>query len=817
MLKNYIKIALRNLLKNKVFSLINILGLSIGMACCMLILLWVQHELSYDRHHDRPEDLYRVWTTLIFQGEEKDFAGTPTPMGPTLKAEYPEVQTMVRILEPLGESQSMIQLRNSNGEVMNSFYEDNGYLVDSTFFDLFKYEFIEGNPKTALTEPNTVVLSEEIARKLFPNKSAMGEIIRISNSNGDVDFSVTGIFAEPENPTHIPGRFYMSLYSGDLWGYMRTVTDFAGNNFLKTYIRLKPGTDGQAFEAKLPAFIEKYAAEDLKNAGMGKIQHIQPVTDIHLRSNLEFEFPNQGSISYVYILASIAILTLLIACINFMNLSTARSGTRAAEVGIRKVMGAEKQSLIRQFIGESVFISLLSLLIAIVTVEVFLPTFNRLTGKELSLLSEPSGLLWFVGIALLTGLLAGSYPAFYLSSFNPTTVLKGKLTNSLSATALRRGLVVFQFIISIVLIVASLFINQQMDYLQNRDLGFEKEQQVVLPLRSINAKRNAQTLKEEILRNAQINSATLASTHPGIPVPYDLPLFAEGQTNNDANVVRVNHTDYDFAKTMGIDLVAGRFFSRDFPADSVNRIVVNEAAVESFGYNSPEEIIGKPLFIEFSGNRFTLEAIGVMKDFNFESLHKEVTPYGILLSTNNFAVPPGYLIVNTAQGNISSTLSTLESTWKNINSGEPYEYSFLDEEFQKNYEAEQRISSIIWYFTFIAIFISCLGLFGLAAFTAERRMKEIGIRKVLGASVANILMLLSKEFVFLVLVAFLIATPIAWYGANRWLETFAYRIDVQWWVFAVAGVMALAIAIFTISFQAVRAAVDNPIDSLRSE
>ncbi|MBK7871014.1 MAG: ABC transporter permease [Saprospiraceae bacterium] len=817
MLKNYIKIALRNLLKNKVFSLINILGLSIGMACCMTILLWVKHELSYDKHHEQAENLYRVWTTLLIQDDVLDFAGTPTPMGPTLKLEYPEVQTMTRLLAPLGESQSILQLRNSTGEVTESFYEDNGYMVDSTFFDIFKYDFIEGNPKTVLTEPNTVVLSEEIAEKLFPGKNAMGEMVRISNSNGDVDFRITGVFATPKKPTHIPGRFYMSLYSGNIWEYMRTVTNMAGNNFLKTYIRLKPGSDGKAFEAKLPAFLEKYAAEDLKNAGMNKIQHVQPITDIHLHSNLEYEFPNTGNINYVYILASIALLTLLIACINFMNLSTARSGTRAAEVGIRKVMGAEKQRLIRQFIGESMIISLFSLLIAIVTVEVFLPVFNQMTGKELSLLAQPSGLLWFVGIALITGLLAGSYPAFYLFFFNPTTVLKGKLTNSLSATTLRRGMVVFQFIISIVLIAASLFINQQMDYIQNRNLGFNKDQQVIIPLRSGNAKRTSQALKDEVIRSTQVKAATLASTYPGIPIPFDLPLFAEGQTNNDFKVVRVNHADADYAKTLALEMVAGRFFSPDFPADSTNRLVINEAAVKGFGFPSSEEAIGKSLFIEFGDTRFTFEVVGVMKDFNFESLHKEVTPHGIILPTNSFAQPPGYLLVNTNAENISGALSKLENAWRSNNPDEPFEYSFLDEDFQKNYEAEQRISSIIWYFTFIAIFISCLGLFGLAAFTAERRTKEIGIRKVLGASVSSIVTLLSKEFLLLVTIAFLIATPIAWYGANRWLEGFAYRIPIQWWVFAIAGILALAIALFTISFQAIRAAVANPVESLKNE
>ncbi|MDX1940725.1 MAG: ABC transporter permease, partial [Saprospiraceae bacterium] len=703
------------------------------------------------------------------------------------------------------------------GKVSESFYETDGYAVDSSFFDIFKYDFTEGNPKTALTEPNMVVLTESMAKKIFPNQSAINQTIRISNTIGNLDYRVTGVVKDPKNPSHLNGHFFMSIYSGEIGEFVRDVTNMANNNFLYTYIRLKPGSDAAALERKFPAFVEKYAGKDLAGAGFQKKQFLQAVPAIHLHSDVDFEIGKQGDIKLVYILASIAILTLLIACINFMNLSTARSGTRANEVGIRKVMGAEKSNLIRQFIGESMLISLLSLLIAVVLVEIMLPTFNRVTGKELSLIAQPLDLLWFVAIALITGLLAGSYPAFYLSSFNPVTVLKGKLANTFSAVALRRGLVVFQFIISICLITGSLFINKQMNFLQNEDLGFEKEHQVVIPLRTETAEQICEAFKNELLRNPAIQNATAVTSHPGQAVVNDRMLYKQGQSREQAKRVVMNFVDYDYLQTINIQLNAGRFLSREFPADTTNRIVVNETTIRELGFKNAEEAVGQSLYFDWQGSTTPYEIIGVIKDFHHESLHNAITPYGMMLVNGENSPSPNYLIVHAQTNNMKNLLSLLEKSWKTLNPNEPFEYEFLNEAFQKNYETEQRISSILQYFTLFAIFISCLGLFGLAAFTAERRTKEIGIRKVLGASVGSIVTLLSREFLLLVGIAFLIATPIAWYAANRWLEGFAYRIPVQWWVFAIAGMLALAIALFTISFQAIRAAVANPVESLKNE
>lgn len=816
MLQNYFKIALRNLLKNKVFSLINVFGLSIGMACCMIILLWVKHELSYDKHHVNAENLYGVGTIFINQGEEKRTAGTPAPLGPNLVLEFPEIQKMTRLFISFNEDKSIVQLLKDS-IINESFYETNGYAVDSTFFDIFNHDFLEGNPKTALTEPNTVVLTEPMAKKLFGNQNAINQMVRISNTIGTIDYRVTGVVKKSKNPSHLDGYFFMSIYSGAIGDFVRDVTDMANNNFMYTYIRLKPGTDAAALEKKFPAFIEKYASADLAAVGFQKKQFLQPLPAIHLSAAIGYEATTPGNITFVYILASIALLTLLIACINFMNLSTARSGTRANEVGIRKVMGAEKNNLIGQFIGESMLISLLSLLIAVVMVELSLPVFNQLTGKELSLIAQPLDLLWFVAIALITGLLAGSYPAFYLSSFNPVTVLKGKLANSFSAMALRRGLVIFQFVISICLITASLFIGKQMRYLQNQELGFEQDQQIIIPLRTQNAKQISQTLRDEIVRNPTVRSATAATSYPGVPVISDRMMYKKGQNRELAKSVRFNYVDHDYLQSLNIQLAAGRFFSREFPADTVNRIVVNEATLRELGFTKEEEVVGQSLYFDWGGNTTLYEIIGVIKDFHFQSLHNKILPYAMKLFNDSNTPNPNFLIIYTSTNTTKSLLNSLEKTWKSLNPNEPFEYEFLKEAFQKNYETEQRISSLIGYFTLFAIFISCLGLFGLAAFTAERRTKEIGIRKVLGASIGGIVTLLSKEFLLLVTIAFILATPIAWYAANRWLESFAYRIPVQWWVFAIAGILALVIALFTISFQAIRAAVANPVESLKTE
>ncbi len=817
MIKTYFKIAWKNLQKNKVFSFINIFGLSVGLACCMMITLYILNELSYDKYQKNGADIYQLATTFVQQGQEHKMPNTPAPMAQAMQQDFPEVQQTARLMSLFSEDKTLLQYNEKNG-VPKSFYETKGYLADSTFFRMFTYKFIEGDPSTALNDPKTVVLSEEIAKKIFGDQPALNKLIHISSSsNGDNDFLVTGVFKTNDRPSHIDSRFFMSMKGGDVERYIQeNGTSFATNNMFFTYLQLKPGSNTKNLVAKFPAFIDKYAGKDLKAMGFGKIQFLTALKDIHLRSGMDTNVTPPGSMTYLYILGSIALFTLLIACINFMNLSTARSSKRSAEVGIRKVLGAEKGSLIRQFLGESVFMSLIAFAFAFTITELLLPAFNSVSGKDLSLTFSQNSLIItaFFLLAVITGLFAGSYPAFYLSSFKPIAVLKGKLSNSLAAVSLRKGLVVFQFIISVALIIASVVISNQMTYLRSADLGFEKERQVIIPLRSGTAKKMYTSYKNELVKQPQVQGVGASLYNPGIFNPSDNLFYKEGQTMNDAKRTRMNWVDDGYLKTLNMKPVAGRLFSEEFPSDTNRRMVMNETAIKEIGLGTPQNAVGKKVYFDYQGQQYGFEIVGVVKDFHFEDLHLPITPYGYQLNNvNQF----NYMLVHARPGDMTTLLRSIEASWHKLNPNEPFEYSFLDDDFQKNYNAENRLASIVSYFTLIAILICCLGLFGLATFSAEQRIKEIGVRKVLGASVAGIVALLSKDFLKLVVIAIVIATPLAWYVMHKWLQDFAYRINLNWWIFLLAGIIAVVIAFITISFQAIKAANSNPVKSLRTE
>jgi putative ABC transport system permease protein len=818
MIRNYLKIAWRNLMKNKVFSFINVFGLSAGLACCMMISLYIIHESQYDRYQKNGNNIYQIGTFFLKVGQDlRSAPNTPAPMAQMMKQEFPEIGQTTRLLRLFSEDKTLIQYSPTN-EATKSFYEEKGFLADSTFFRVFTYNFVEGSPFSTLSEPNTLVLSQEIAKKIFGDQPALNKIVHVSSStNGDHDFRITGVFKPFSAPSHIDARFIMSMQGGDIEDYIkRRGTDLASNNMFYTYLALRPGSDAQKLEKKFPAFMQKYAGKDLKEMGMDKRQFLVALKDIHLRSGMADNVTPPGSVMYLYILGSVALFILLIACVNFMNLSTARSSKRSAEVGVRKVLGAERGSLIGQFLGESLLMSFIAFILGLSLTVLLLPAFNHVSGKIItfSLIGNAREIGAFFILSVITGLIAGSYPAFYLSSFKPVKVLKGKISNSFAAVSLRKGLVVFQFIISIVLIVASVVIGKQMSYMQSSDLGFQKDRQIIIPLRSEPAKKIYASLQSELGNNPHISSVGASYYYPGISNPSDMGLYKKGQTMQDARRTKMNYVDAGFMQTLGITPVAGRLFLKDNPADTSSRVILNEEAVHQMGFKNVAEAIGQKVYVDFHGQSYAMEILGVVKDFHFENFHIPISPYGLQLSTENSF---NYVIAHVKEGSLSTTIASVEKIWHTLNPNEPFEYSFLDQDFQKNYDAEIRLRSTVSYFTIIAILISCLGLFGLATFSAEQRTKEIGVRKVLGAGVGNIIGLLSKEFLKLVAVAIVIASPLAWWAMNKWLQDFAYRTSIGWTVFAVTAAIALCIALFTISFQAIKAALANPVKSLRTE
>jgi putative ABC transport system permease protein len=818
MFKNYVKIAWRNLLKNKTATAINIFGLTVGLAACMLIVIYVVHENSYDRHLKNSSQIYQLGTTFIREGKENNTPGNPFVLGETMQQEFPEVQVNTKLLSIFTEEKTLMRYNPEKG-APQTFYEPKGFIADSAFFSVFSYEFAEGNPAVALKNPKSIVLSEEIAKKFFGNQPALNKNITVGSNltGGDVVFTVTGVFKASNKPSHLNANFFLAFKGGAMEEYVKQQgVNFVNNNMFLTYLLLKPGTDATKLQAKFPAFIQKYAAADLKAAGFSKKQFLVNLKDIHLQPDFEGNPTPSGNVTYLYILVSIAVFILLIACINFMNLATARSSRRSAEVGVRKVLGAEKSALIKQFLSESLLMSLVAFVLSVGVTVLSLPVFSELAGTALSFSFKDDMVLIaaFFVLAIVTGLLAGSYPAFYLSSFKPIKVLKGKISNTLAAVALRKGLVVFQFVISVALIIATVVIQRQMVFLRSKDLGFEKAQQIVIPLRSETAKKSYTSLKNAISGSKDVQSVGASVYYPGIFNAEDNNFYKQGQDAAQAKNTRTNRIDDNFLQTLNIKLKAGRLFSSGFTADTGRNIIINEKAVNEIGFASAEKSIGEKLLFQFRGETLDYTVVGVVKDFHFEDLQQPITPYAFTLNeSTNF----NYLIVHGNGKNIKQALAAIEESWGSVVANEPFEYSFLDADFNKNYEAQERLSAIVTYFTLIAIIICCLGLFALAAFSAEQRIKEIGVRKVLGATTAGIVALLSKDFLKLVMIATVVASPIAWYVMTHWLENFAYRTTISWVVFAITVIAAVGIALITISFQAIKAAMQNPVKSLRTE
>jgi putative ABC transport system permease protein len=817
MLKVALKIAWRSLMKNKVFSFINIAGLSVGLAACMLIVLYLYHQLSYDSYHANIKRLYQVGGIFVTDGKEERFPCAPGITARNMKQDFPEVQETARMLtfSFFGEYKTLLQYIRQDGTVIE-FYEPKGAAADNTFFQLFTYHFVEGEMATALSGPNTVVISNELARKIFGEQPALHKVIHVSSSiNGAHDCQVTGVYDPGNIPSHIDAGFIISFYGGGIEDRMkRDGTNMAFDNLYTTYVLLKPGTDPRKVDARFPAFVEKYAGKDLLQSGFGRKDFLLPVREIHLHADMMEMTPSVSVVS-LYILGCIAAFTLLLACINFMNLSTARSSRRSGEVGIRKVLGAMRTSLAGQFLGESLLMAVIAFIFAVLLIVLSSSVFEQISGQRLSSTPASYGVLLviFFGLAVVTGIVAGSYPAFYLSSFRPIEVLKGRFPSSLAAISLRKGLVVFQFVISVILIIVTLVIREQMRFLRTADLGFSRDKQIVVPLQSKTAKSIYAALKSELLGEKQVLSVGASAYYPGIVNSGTDNFHKEGQSVSAGPLLRINHVDEDFQKTLGVRAIAGRLFSAEYVAtDTIDHAILNEEAVRKIGFASPKDALGKKILSTYNGTNYSYEVVGVVTDFHYEDLHNPVLPYMFLLNGNY-----NYAIVHAGDGDMDALLKSLEKTWHKLDPGEPFTYSFMDEDFQRNYSSDQRLSGIVNCFTFIAVLISCLGLFGLTSFSAEQRSKEISIRKVLGARVAGLVALLSKDFLKLVLIAIVVASPVAWVVMHKWLQGFTDSVTVGWGVFGFTALGVVVMAFLTISFQVVRAAMANPIEHLKNE
>ncbi len=808
MFKNYLKTTLRNFRKNRTFSFINIAGLAIGTLSCLYILLYVEDQNSYDKHHREATNIYRITSSVKLAGNKANGSSTSPPVAPAMKNDFAEVRQFTRVVNSgmMGVKQHLLRYQEK------SIYEKDADFVDSTFFDVFTYHFVYGLQAHALSAPYTVVLMKSTARKLFGDKDPVGKIITINNAYGDHDFTVTGVVDESLGKSHIHANIFIAMNSGGIGEYVRQNNVWAGNNFVASYVKLSPGTVVASLEKKLPAFLNKYGQEQLKAAGMEKQLHLQPVTSIHTTTGYEEEMDKTVNPSFLYMLLLVAILIQVIACINFMNLSTARASKRAKEVGVRKVMGACRGDLVKQFMAESFLLSLTGVLIALPLVLIALPYLNHITQAEITLSFLGDYRVWLMMACLIvvTGFVAGSYPAFYLSAFQTIKVIKGNFNSHISAAGIRRSLVVFQFVLSIVLITSVIVIYSQLNYINHKDLGFEKDQKLILSFHTGDAQSKIPALLDDLRQLAAVQAVSRSNNYLSQPVMYEYGVYASGGNAAAATNAQNIATDENFVRANGIKIIAGR----DFRQNDSGRVLINEALALRMGLN-PMAAEGTRLYSQYLSPPGFVEIAGVMKNFNYNSLHQEVKPFMLVYNPNEGDLST--LTVAANSKNYTELLAKIESIWRKHLPGTPFEYAFLDDEVQKQYETEITLARIINSFTLIAIFISCLGLFGLAAFSAAQRSKEIGIRKVLGASVGGIARLLSKDFLKLVFIAILIAVPLAWWLMTKWLQEFSYRTGISWWMFALAGCIAMLIAMFTVSFQAMRAAIANPVKGLRSE
>ncbi|MBT1711651.1 ABC transporter permease [Fulvivirgaceae bacterium PWU5] len=804
MLKNYFIIAWRSLLRNKIYTVINITGLAVGLCCCLLITLYIREELSYDQYHEHAPNIYRVLQS--FRSPEKGArlqAPAPgeyqvwgcAPVGPALREYYPEVQHVTQFTSP----NTMLLERGDR-----RFQENNITFADSATFDIFSWKLLEGNPALALKELNGIVLTKSLARKYFGEEAALGQMLRVDNN---FQVIVTGVMEDIPANSHFSFDAFISMntfrkFRPEIFGWWGYV-DFY------TYFRLPENARIKKMEARTSDF----AARNVPDGENGwYAMTFEPLSDAYLYSKAGRQPGVTGSLSNVYIFASVAVFILLIACINFMNLSTARSMERAKEVGVRKTVGALRRSLVYQFLTESVILSFISAFVAVVLALIALPLVQELSAKTLGGPAAVKMVLpWVLFAASVIGLLAGSYPALVLSGFRPAAVLKGKFKASTSGVLLRKGLVVVQFSLSIALMAGTAVVLSQLDHMRSSDLGFEKDQMLVIDYGGdADVNKKIEAIKDALGRHPAVKAASASRAVPGTFFPNAHTEVENPSGEMQAGGPSLYEIDFDFVPTYGIEMAAGRAYSRNFQVDSTQTMLLNEAAAKLYGYANPADIIGR----KFSQWGREGVVVGVVKDFHYQSLHRKVEPLALRLAPNESL---NNITVKIEGGNYEKTIAELQAIWKTVAPQRPFLYTFLDQSFGQQYKADVQFTSIFGIFAGLTIFIACLGLFGLATYATEQRVKEIGIRKVLGASVAGIAGMLSSDFLKLVVVSMLIAIPASWWAMSRWLETFPYRVSLSWWMFALAAVLALIIALVTVSFKAIRAAMISPISSLRSE
>lgn len=810
MYKNYLKIAMRNMLRSKAYSVINVLGLAIGMAATILILLFVQNELSYDKYHENSDRIYRVsraWYNP--DGEESLHLGQlAPPFSPLLKSDFEG------IVEHSARIMNMSFLVKAGDK---SIEEDDIYFADPEVFKIFSWDVLEGDINTALDQPNSIVVTESTAKRYFGEKSPIGETMSFGTQYlpQPIEFLVSAVIEDIPQNTHFHADFFAPMGPVEAFygGRENFMSNFGSNNFA-TYLLLKEGYPYQQLQDSLGSFIDRHLMPGSSGELRSKSNKLTlwPISRIHLNSHLDSELEANGDIAYVYLYTIVALFILVIACINFINLSTARSAKRAREVGMRKVMGAYRPMLIKQFITESLLFAILSLVLAVLMVYLVLPWFNDFSQKELSLnfLDNQFLVLLIVGITVLTGFVAGSYPAFYLSAFKPVDTLKGDINSGNAKFNLRSGLVVFQFAISIVLLIGVGVVNDQLEYVKGKDLGFDDHRVLVLPT-SQKMINEYESVKTTLLQHAGISKVALASRIPSGRLLDSQGAIAEVEGEMKELTFRIAdiHTDHDYMKTLDVPIIAGRDFDKDLASDSLEAFILNEASVRTIGWKTNDEAVGKKF--NYGGRRGYV--IGVVKDFHFESLHQQIAPMVFLITSDRSRI----LLVKLKDDTVDETMAYLREQWAFMRPGYPFTTFFIDDRFDEQYANEDRLAQLVTYFSSFAVIIGMLGLFGLASFTAEQRFKEIGIRKVLGASIGEILILLTKGFTLLVFIGFIIAVPISYFLMNKWLATFAYHGSVSWVTVIMAGMVAIMLSWITVGFQTFKAARSNPIDSIQYE